>query len=70
MAPHLLPYKSMEKRFKDTRAVKLERALAKDFIPLGGGRPVRSLVIGKDDFLDLTIFLNTTDSVDDFLTKM
>ena len=70
MAPDLLLYKHVDKQFKDNRAVKLERALAGDYIPLFGGRPTRELVIGKDDFLDLTIFLNTTGSVEDFLMKI
>lgn len=60
----------MKSEFKDTRAVKLERVLAADFIPLFSGRPRRSLVIGKDDSLDLTILLNTTDSVEAFLAKV
>jgi hypothetical protein len=60
----------MEKKFRDSRAVKLENVLASDFIPLFGGRPTRELVIGKDDSLDLTIILNTTDSVEDFLRKI
>jgi hypothetical protein len=60
----------MEMKFKDNRAVKLEKALSSDFIPLFGGRPGRTIVIGKDDSLDLTILLNTTHSVEDFLQKI
>lgn len=60
----------MKGKFKDNRAVKLEKVLAGDFIPLFSGRPERSLIIGKDDSLDLKIFLNTTGSVEEFLAKM
>jgi hypothetical protein len=77
MAPGLLSLKGigrglkMEKKIKDTRAVKLERVLSGDYIPMFGGRPVRDdLQIAKDDLLNLTIALNTTDSVEDFLRKM
>lgn len=60
----------MKGKFKDNRAVKLEKVLAGDFIPLFGGRPQRTLIIGKDDGLDLAIMLNTTDSVEEFLAKL
>jgi hypothetical protein len=56
--------------FEDKRAVKLEKVLSPDFIPLFAGRPNRSLVIGKDDSLDLKIILNTTESVEAFLAKI
>ena len=60
----------MEAKFEDKRAVKLEKVLSADFIPLFGGRPRRALRIGKDDSLDLKILLNTTRSVEEFLAKM
>lgn len=60
----------MKGKFKDNRAVKLEHALASDFIPLFSGRPQRSLLIGKDDSLDLKIILNTTATVEEFLAKL
>lgn len=60
----------MENKFKDNRAVKLENVLAKDFIPMFAGRPVRAVRIGKDDFLDLKIILNTTASVEEFIRKI
>jgi hypothetical protein len=60
----------MNDKIKDTRAVKLEKVLAGDFIPLFSGRPQRSLLIGKNDSLDLKIILNTTDSVEAFLAKI
>ncbi|HLP42505.1 MAG TPA: hypothetical protein VK465_13435 [Fibrobacteria bacterium] len=58
------------KKFKDNRAVKLEKILAGDYIPLFSGRPERSLRIGKDDTLDLKILLETTLTVDEFLAKV
>lgn len=60
----------MEPKFEDKRAVKLAKVLSPDFIPLFSGRPRRSLLIGKDDSLDLTILLNTTRSVEEFLAKI
>lgn len=60
----------MKDKFKDNRAVKLEKVLAADFIPLFSGRPRRSLLIGKDDSLDLKIILNTTHTVEEFIAKM
>ena len=59
----------MESQFEDKRAVKLEKVLSPDFIPLFGGRPARTARIGKDDTLDLKILLNTTHSVEEFIAK-
>lgn len=59
----------MQPQFKDERAVKLEKVLAPDFIPLFGGRPPRTALIDKDDSTDLKIILNTTRSVDEFIAK-
>lgn len=60
----------MKGPIKDNRSVKLEKVLSGDFIPLFGGRPLRSLLIGKDDSLDLRILLNTTNTVEEFLAKI
>lgn len=60
----------MDPKIHDKRSVKLNKVLSGDFIPLFGGRPLRSLVIAKDDCLDLKIILNTTDSVEAFLGKV
>lgn len=60
----------MKGPIKDNRSVKLEKVLSGDFIPLFGGRPQRSLLIGKDDSLDLRILLNTTQTVEEFLAKI
>jgi hypothetical protein len=59
----------MQPNFQDNRAVKLEKALDPDFIPMFGGRPLRSARIGRDDSLDLKIILNTTKDVEEFLAK-
>ena len=59
----------MQPDFQDNRAVKLEKALSPDFIPMFGGRPLRIARIGGDDLLDLKIILNTTKDVEDFLAK-
>jgi hypothetical protein len=60
----------MEPKFEDKRAVKLEKVLSPDFIPLFGGRPSRSARIGKDDSLDLKILLETTQDVGQFIAKL
>ena len=38
-----------------------------NYIPLFGGRPNRSTVIGSDDIANLIIALNTAKSIDDFV---
>lgn len=60
----------MQHKFEDKRAVKLERVLSPDFIPLFGGRPARTVRIGKDDTLDLKILLETTHDVGHFIAKL
>jgi hypothetical protein len=60
----------MEPKFEDKRAVKLEKVLSPDFIPLFGGRPARTARIGKDDALDLKILLETTHDVGHFVAKI
>ena len=59
----------MASKFKDTRSVKLENVMAKDFIPLFSGRPKRDWVIGRDDLVDLDILLHTANTVEDFIAK-
>jgi hypothetical protein len=51
----------------DKRPVRLEDLSRPGYIPFLGGRPVRESVISKDDLLNLTITLNTTDTIDDFI---
>ena len=60
----------MEHKFEDKRAVKPEKVLSPDFIPLFGGRPARIARIGKDDSLDLKILLETTFDVGKFVAKL
>ncbi len=60
----------MEPQFRDNRSVKLDKVLSPDFIPPLGGRPIRNLVIGKDDFLNLIIAMNTSWSMEEFLAKV
>jgi hypothetical protein len=59
----------MEPNIRDTRDVKPDKVLSPDFIPLFGGRPLRSAKIGKDDALDLKILLNTTRDIAQFIAK-
>ena len=59
----------MQPNFQDHRAVNLEKAFSPDFIPLFGGRPLRTSRIGKDDTVDLKIILNTTRDIEEFLAK-
>jgi hypothetical protein len=55
---------------EDKRAVKLEKVLAKDFIPLFSGRPSRERVIGREDLMDLDILLHTSSTLEEFLAKI
>ena len=58
----------MEKqRILDKRPVRLEELNRPDYIPFLGGRPQRTTVINSDDCINLTILLNTTASVEEFL---
>jgi hypothetical protein len=60
----------MDFKFQDKRAVKLDKVLSPDFIPLFGGRPARTARIGKDDALDIKILLETTHDVGHFIAKL
>ena len=60
----------MKPKIRDTRAVRLERVLGPDYIPLFGGRPLREKVIGREDDFDLKILLYGTSSVEDFIAKL
>jgi hypothetical protein len=55
---------------RDDRSVRLNKVMSQDFIPLFAGRPKRETVIGKDDLLDVKIFLNSTHTVDEFIAKL
>jgi hypothetical protein len=54
-------------RVVDHRRVKLENVNRKDYIPFLGGRPNREKVIKSDDVLNLSIALNTSKSLEEFL---
>jgi hypothetical protein len=45
-----------------------KRISIEERIPFLEGRPERECVISHDDIIDLAILLNTTDSVEDFIT--
>ena len=63
--------KNMEKKHVvDKRSIKLEDVLKADYIPFFSGRPERETVIGKEDLMNLEIVLNTTKTVEEFLTKI
>jgi hypothetical protein len=53
----------------DRRQIRLEEVTSSDYIPFLGGRPERTAIINKDDITNLTILLNTTGSVEEFLEK-
>ena len=63
--------KRMEKKHVvDKRSIKLEDVLKADYIPFLSGRPERETVIGKEDLMNLEIVLNTTKTVEEFITKI
>ena len=51
----------------DHRRVTLENATKKEFIPFLGGRPKREKIIKNDDIVNLTIALNSSKSLEEFL---
>ena len=55
---------------KDKRTVKLENVLAESYIPLFEGRPKREGRISNDDLLNLKIALNSSVSLEEFLSKV
>ena len=58
------------KKVIDRRSIKLENVLKSDYIPFLGGRPERSQVITLEDITNLTIALNTSNSIDDLIKKV
>jgi hypothetical protein len=58
------------KKVIDRRKIDLEKVMSPDYIPFLGGRPDRAKVINNDDIVDLSIMLNTTDSVETFLKNL
>lgn len=54
----------------DKRQIRLEDVTSSDYIPFLGGRPERTIVINKDDAMNIAILVNTTGSVEEFLEKL
>jgi hypothetical protein len=54
----------------DKRVVKLEHIMQKEYIPFLGGRPERQKVIGGDDVANVSILVNTANTVEEFLSKI
>ena len=54
----------------DKRPVRLEDVTRIDYIPFLGGRPNRETIISRDDITNISILLNTTSSVSEFLEKL
>lgn len=54
----------------DRRAVRLEDVMKEGFIPFLGGRPKRLTIISRDDITNISIALNTTDSVDSYIAQL
>jgi hypothetical protein len=54
----------------DKRSVRLEDVMKEGYIPFLGGRPEREKVISADDVLNMAISLNTTTTVEDFLSAL
>ena len=55
---------------RDSRAVKLQKVLSGDHIPLFSGRPVRDEIINNHDIIDLKILLHSTKSIEQFISKL
>lgn len=54
----------------DKRKIKLKEMMREDYIPFLGGRPRRNAIISADEVLNLSIALNTTESVDELLREI
>jgi hypothetical protein len=59
-----------KKNVIDRRSIKLQDVMSKDYIPFLCGRPAREKVIGADDLLDLEIALNTSSTMDEFISRI
>jgi hypothetical protein len=57
-------------RVIDRRHIRLEEVMKPDYIPFMGGRPKRATVISTDDTLNLVILLNTSITVEEFISKL
>jgi len=54
----------------DKRQVRLEEILKSDYIPFLGGRPDRTTIIQHDEIINLSILLNTTKTLEEFLHQL
>ncbi|MBD3421599.1 MAG: hypothetical protein GF398_15900 [Chitinivibrionales bacterium] len=54
----------------DKRSIKLEHIMQDDYIPYMSGRPARVKIINKDDLTNLSIALNTSTSVEEFMAAL
>lgn len=55
---------------EDHRRIKLEKIQSPEYIPFLEGRPKRIKVIRGEDVLNLSIALNTSKSLEEFLNKI
>lgn len=61
----------MEKRnVVDHRRIKLDKIKSSDYIPFMGGRPKREKIISEDDSVNLSIALNTSNTIEEFLNQV
>ena len=58
----------MKSNIYDRRRVQLSKILEPGHIPFLAGRPEREKVINQNDFLDLKIALNTSNSLDELIS--
>jgi len=56
-----------KKKVVDKRSINLEHVMSPDYIPFLCGRPERERIIGKEDFMNLEIALNTCTTVEELL---
>ncbi|MBD3314410.1 MAG: hypothetical protein GF344_01370 [Chitinivibrionales bacterium] len=54
----------------DKRKIRLKEVMDENYIPFLGGRPKRNTIISDDEVLNLSIALNTSKNLDEFLTGL
>jgi hypothetical protein len=64
------PVMEAKKNVIDRRQIHLEKIMRPDYIPFLGGRPKRTIIINNEDIMNLSIMLNTTDSVETFIKNL
>jgi hypothetical protein len=60
----------MKPKTNDRRRVSLNEVMAKDYIPFLSGRPKREMTINANDVMNLKIALNTTGSIEEFISQV